>query len=427
MGIFSKIFAKKQEPEQEIIHLSQLEEWHKTKTKTKKQNLQKKLDQARQKIIQQTRETRKKIQKLSKAKLMNKQVPIKALHFLHGNKDTFIKKTTGFLDSLIFPEEIDELTGFFQDISQQIQSLSKGLARPTQILTEFHSNETREVTIALGEIEKQIQKLQDSMKKSKLQEIEQTRQKIQELQNKIKQEKELKQELSETIRITNNLKQENKDLLQEISLLEKDKEYKQLTQEKQQIHEKISKMQAQTKKSFSTIETAMKKYAHITFKHKEIINQYLESPINALTQDLHLAILPALEDMKKAILKNKIEMKPRKTKKTLEEIKKLNKQTLGSILTEYGQLHLEEKRIQEKISQLPAIQVKTAKQQKHQKNQEKINQKMSKTNQIQTELNKINRQQIIKELQNELNEKFHTNITISEQALAREETPAEQT
>jgi len=82
---------------------------------------------------------------------------------------------------------------------------------------------------------------------------------------------------------------------------------------------------------------------------------------------------------------------------------------------------------QAEISQLLAIQVKTAKQQKHQKNQEKINQKMSKTNQIQTELNKINRQQIIKELQNELNEKFHTNITISEQALAREETPAEQT
>lgn len=414
-------FRKKQETEEYTVWVNELSEWYEQQLTPKKQRLKQKIKQTKQKVIQTTQETRQKINELEKAELMNPNIPERAKHFLTGNREAYIKKINSFLDAMALPEEIEELDGFFQDFNIQIQNLAQGIARPVQILNEFLSNETRAVSIPLGKIEKNIEGLKETIKNLKTDQEQETKQKIQELQNKIMQEKELKEELNSTIKETNLLKRENEQLMQETDLLKKDKELNQAKEKQKQTQEKINQMQKELLESFSIIETALKKYEHITFKHKEITTKYLESPIEALMNDLHLDVMHMLADLKTSAESEKLEMKPRKTKKTIEEIKKLTKERLGCFLTEYGQLHIEERKIQETISQMDTVIVAKEKEKKKEKNLEKLNGKMSRMNSLKTELSKIDIDLLTKELENYLSEQCSLKLTISAIPLSQED------
>jgi chromosome segregation ATPase len=413
MGIFDRFFKKKEEIEEYIISIDQAPKWYDKQIEPKKDRLKHKIKQAKQKIIQNTQEVKHKLEKLQESGLMNPNIPERAKHFLQGNKEAYTKKVNSFLDALILPEEVEELKGFFQDFNIQIQNLAQGIARPIQILNEFLANETREVSLPLGNIEKEIQKLKDSVEKLKLNEIDETKAKITEIQNKIEKENELKIELNTLITEINKTKRENEQLSTQIELLQKDKELNQAKEEKNQINEKIKQMQKELIESFSIIETALKKYEHITFQHKELIGGYLKSPVQALMKDLHLDVIKMLSDLKSSAEAGKLEMKPRKTKKTLDEIKTLTKERLGKFLTEYGQLHLQERTLQEKIDKMDVVLVSAEKEKKKEKNTIKLNDSMSKMNYLQTELGKIDISLMIKELTSILEEKCYVKLTIS--------------
>ena len=419
MGIFDQLFKKKEEIEEYIISIDQAPKWYDKQTEPKKDRLKQKIKQAKQKIIQNTQEVRQKLEKLQESGLMNPNIPERAKHFLQGNKEAYTKKINSFLDALILPEEVEELSGFFQDFNVQIQNLAQGIARPIQILNEFLSNETRAVSLPLGNIEKEIQKLKESVKKLKLNEIDKTKAKITEIQNKIKKEKKLKEELNLIIIEINKTRRENEQLNKEIELLQKDKILLESKEQKKQIKEKINQMPKELIESFSIIETALKKYEHITFKHKEIIGRYLKSPVDALMKDLHLEVINMLSDLKTSAEAGKLEMKPRKTKKTLEEIKKLNKEKLGKFLTEYGQFHLQQKNLQKDIDKMDVVLIASEKEKKKQKNINKLTDLMSKTNYLQIELGKIDIDKMIKELTKVLEEKCYVKLTISATPLVR--------
>ncbi|MBW2969348.1 hypothetical protein KY314_04535, partial [Candidatus Woesearchaeota archaeon] len=206
----------------------------------------------------------------------------------------------------------------------------------------------------------------------------------------------------------------------------KDKELNKLKEKQSEIQTKIEKTKKEMLESFAAIETALKKYEHITFKHKEITSKYLKSPINALTNDLHLNILQTFDDLKESIESGKIEMKLRKTKKTINELKKLDKEKLGRFLTEYGQLHSSKRKIEEKIEQMDVIKAKKEKEKKLAKQEEKFTVLMSKMNNLQTEFNKINIQQMTKNLEEQLNNQFKNKIIISQGQTDQEESFPEQ-
>ncbi len=427
MGIFGRFFKKKQEIVEENICLAKLPVWYDEKTQSKKKKLKRKIDQTKQKIIQITQETNQKIHKLQNAKLMNPNIPERAKHFLHGNKEAYVKKMNSFLESLTLPEEVEELEGFFKDFSVQIQGLAQGIARPTQILNEFMANETRAVTLVMGAIEKEIEKLKEETKKTGLLKLEETKNKITEIFNKQDKEDELKKELSAIQKEIDTMQKENDNLKKEIELLKKDKELNQALERKKEVQEKIEQMKKELLESFSIIETALKKYEHITFKHKEIAGGYLESPIDALMKDLHLEILQTFSDLRNSIKAGKIEMKKRKTKKTLDELKKLDKEKLGRFLTEYGQLYSEKRRIKEKVEQMDVIKAQKEKEKRLLKNENKLTALMSRMNYVQIEFDKIDINKIIKEVEEELNTQFNMSIKISEEPSVQASPYLEQT
>ncbi|MBD3361810.1 hypothetical protein GF358_03390 [Candidatus Woesearchaeota archaeon] len=413
MGIFGRLFKKEQETEEHIIYIEKLQDWYDKQLRPKKKKLNQKIKQAKQKIIQHTQEMNQKLEDLNNAKLMNPNIPERAKHFLTGNREAYTKKLKSFLEELALPEEPEELEGFFTDFNVQIQTLAQSIARPTQILSEFLANETRAAAIPLGKIEKTIQQLKESMEKMNLNQIQKTKNKIQETQNKIQKQKELREESNKAVVQINTIKKENEQLKKEIDLLQKDKELNSLKQEKKDKKAQIDQMQKELLKSFSVIETALKKYEHITFKHKELVGKYLKSPIDALTNDLHLEIIHMLADLKKSAEAGKLEMKNRKTQKTIAEIKKITKDRLGKFLTEYGQLHVEEKKLQEKINKMEVITVAEAKEKKLEKNNTKLKHLMSKMNHLKNELNKFDIPEEKKEIEKELSRKFNINLTVS--------------
>ncbi|MBN1644548.1 hypothetical protein JW851_00710 [Candidatus Woesearchaeota archaeon] len=417
MGVFSWIFKKKEEIEEYIISIDQALKWYDKQIQPKKNQLKEKIHKAKQKIIKNIQETKQKIEILQTTELMNPNIPERAKHFLQGNREAYIKKINSFLDNLILPEEAEDLPGFFQEFNKQIQFLAKGIARPVQILNEFLSNETRAVSLPLGNIEKEIQKLKDMLRQLKLDEIEKTKEKISNAQNQISKKKELTEELNAIIITINKIQKENEQLTKEIELLQRDKELIHAKKNKNHVKEKINQMQKDLIESFSVLETALKKYEHITFKHKEIIRTYLQSPIAALMKDLHLELVPMLLDLKTSLEAGKLEMKAKKTKKTLEEINNLTKERLGRFLTEYGQLHLSEKKLQEQIDKMDVTIVSSEKRTRKQKNTDNLNSMMSKMNHLKTELNKINVKLMVEELEKNLAEKCHVKLTISSEPL----------
>jgi hypothetical protein len=413
MGLFSRLFKKKQETIKEITTLDQLPDWYETKILPKKQELKEKIAQAKQNIIKKTQETKQKLEALKNTELQNPNIPERAKHFMQGNRDSYTKKINAFLDELIMPEEINELNGFFTDYNTKLHNLAKSIARPTQILNEFLSNETRAVTIPLGMIEKEIQKLKDEMQKAYLHIIGETKTKIQEAQNKKEKESELKKQVNNLTKEINQIQKENKILTEEIEILNKDKELEEERQEANQIQQNIKKIRQEVIESFSIIETAMKKYERITYQYQHLITKYLESPINALMEDMRLEVVSMLNDMKKKLESNHVELKDKKRKKTIEEIDKMTKDWLGQFLTDYGQLHKIKKEIHERMKKMDVVVVVSEKEKKKQKNNNKLAELKNQLNYFQTELNRTHVDELIKELETELGKQMNLELTIS--------------
>lgn len=425
-GIFSRLIQKKPEAMPETVFLGQLTEWYEVKQEPLKEQLTKEICKTNKNISYIIKNAQEKIDALQKAVPPNPNITPREKHFLQGNKEAYTKKISAFLEELALPEEIEEINGFIKDFRMRMHELAQGVARPMQILNEFLSHETREVTLPLGQIEKEIQILEEEFQKTKLVLAEKTKAQIQELQVQIIRKEELVTEINTITTEINELRQQNKELNEEITLLQNDRNLNTAKQQKQEITSKIIQMQKEILDSFSAIETAMKKYAHNAYKHKELATKYLESPIDALMQDFQLEITEIFAEIKRQAEHNKIEMKDKKIKKTLQEIDKITKDRLGTFLREYGQMHKDEKELQDRIDRMDVSIALYEKENRKRKNENKLHDLAGKKDLLKIELGKTTADEIRQELCEEIKNQLNVNLTISEEPLAQEETCPEQ-
>ncbi len=426
-GILSKFMQKKPEVMPETVFLGQLTEWYEAKQVPQKEKLTQEIRKTNKNISYIIKNAHEKIDALQKAVPPNPNITPREKHFLQGNREAYVKKISAFFEELALPEEIEEINGFIKDFRMKMHELAQGVARPMQILNEFLSHETREVTLPLGQIEKEIQILEEEFQKTKLALADRTKTKIQEMQIQITRKDELVKEINEMVTEINALRQQNKELTEEIALLQNDRSLNTAKQQKQEITSKIRQMQKEILDSFSAIETAMKKYAHNAYKYKELATKYLESPIDALMHDFQLEIMEVFAEIKRQAEHNKIEMKDKKIKKTLQEIDKITPDKLGTFLREYGQSHKDEKDVQDRIDRMDVSIALSEKENRKRKNENKLNDLAGKKDLLKAELGKTSVDEIRQELCEEIKNQLNVNLTISEEPLAQEETCPEQT
>lgn len=353
---FLKRILKKEEPvRSEEVELPALHSWFEGKTKSREASLKQDMEGMGQKIASERDAAQKNLALLGKAGLQNPNIPERAKHFMQGNRDAFSKKVHFFLDSIHVPQEISSFPAFYSGVQDELKELMQGTAKSFQILQEFFANESRQVMANVGVIEKELNSFKSAFDAADLDILEDTKQRISDFQAKLNLRKALEKDLSQKKKELQESTSEIRRLKKDVEMLQKDSQLNSLKNRLKDVQARIDDLRARITGPFSAINHPLKKFERITYKHRTIIQKYIDSPLEALLQDLHLSVLKALHDMELAVLNNRIDLKEKKKEKTLEVLKLLTKEYLGSFLTEYGQINHEKDKIKKTLAGLDIV------------------------------------------------------------------------
>ena len=114
-NLIKKIFKQK---EKIGLPLEKLEGWFDEKTKELYKDIDKKINESKEKITEEIQKTKKNIDNLENAKLKNEDIPVKEKQFMQGNREFYINRINFFLDSLKIPEE--NVGGFLERMNTEI-------------------------------------------------------------------------------------------------------------------------------------------------------------------------------------------------------------------------------------------------------------------------------------------------------------------
>jgi len=363
-----KLFKTEPEIQKESIRFSDLSRWFDIKKKEKLQEKQKALQDSQSKIKAAIKQLKEDIENLQKAKLLNEQIPERAKHYADGNREALIKKTKQLIATVEFPEELIEFEEFELQFQKNLKYFIESTQRPVKILNEFYSKETGKIFATVGTIQKEINKNKPCiLVLNQLNEIEQSlnsRTDNKEIKKEKESEKARKEE--EYLALQGELSS-LQNLCEELNESKKYKEYLDKKENLQLMNAKIKQVRQEFTHSFSVIETALKKYSHITFENTQIISKYLLDPIDTFVTDKNLRILKIIEGTKKAIENNSIELKDKKKQKIQQELENMTSTFFNTFTRAYGLMKKDEKDI---IEQLMNSEIK----QKIKETEEKIKQ-----------------------------------------------------
>lgn len=340
-----KLFGEaKEEPagKKQILSFEEAEKAVSEKKQAAEKQLEARIKAAKLRIEHDKEFLKEKIESLRKAKLMNPNIPERAKHFADGNREAYIKKAEQFGEGVELPEKIEELLDFFNRFDSSIAELAESAAKPYQILQEFFANETNAIHGAIGAIGKTVVELKETLKELNFEQLEQLNSEIQELKSKLGQQSEIGREFKARQNAVEELELQKKQAGEELQQAEGNKSYLELKQKLISAKESIKKIEAEVLSSFAVLETALKKYAKVSFEYKDTAESYLKSPIAALSQDFELNIAGCLLQIKALLMKDELDVKERKKEKTLEEIAKLTKENLQTIVKNYAAAKKEE-------------------------------------------------------------------------------------
>ncbi|MBW3004312.1 hypothetical protein KY310_00575 [Candidatus Woesearchaeota archaeon] len=355
LGFLKKLFAREPEVPVEEVELVNLHSWFDEKTRSNIDSLTADLKEVGNRVSQEILQARKNIEVLNNAELLNPNIPERAKHFMQGNREAYSKKISSFLDRVHVPYAISDFPVFHSAVQEELKELTQGTAKSFQILQEFFANEARNILANVGSISKEITSFKQAFDDAGLNILEETKKRITDFQTKLKLRQALETDLGARKKELEDHTEEIKKLKEESELLQKDKELTELKSKFKQAQAKVEETRERITSPFSVINPALRKFERITYRHRTIVQKYIESPLDALLQDLHLSILKALHDLELSIVNNRIDLKDKKREKTLEVMKLLTREYLGSFLTEYGQIKHEQDKIKKQIANLDVV------------------------------------------------------------------------
>ena len=355
LDFLRKFFRKKQEFASEDVELDNLAAWLDENTRQNIDSLNEELGRVSQSISEGLAQARENVEVLNNAKLLNPDIPERAKHFMQGNRDAFSKKINLFLDSVHVPSSVDDFPVFYSGVQDELKELMQGTARPLQILQEFFAHESGKVMASVGNIEKEINLFRNAFDNAGLDILDDTRKRIFDLQTKVRLKDALEKDLEAQQK---ELEEIEKDILQlksDVELLQKDRDFNLLKDTLKGVQARIEEARERIMGPFSVINPALRKYEYISYRHRFLVQKYIESPLDALMQDLHLGIVKALRDMELAVMNNRLDLKDKKKDKTLEVLKLLSREYLGNFLAEYGQIKHEQDKLMKEIESLEVV------------------------------------------------------------------------
>ncbi len=403
---FFKGFFSKQTSEEEIM-LSNVDEWFDSKIK-ENLDLYDELDSIYAKIDDEIRKLQTSLSILQKADIKNKNISERALQLMEGNRESYIKKVNDFIKQINPPEKnsLINLKEFTERLSVLMNDLNDSTVKQYYILQEFFANEAKDVAISI----KKIDELKDEIvrlidKDRGFSYIHDVHSKIKNVEQKLIEEEKLKEKIDELDAKLKEAKAQKEKIETDIDNLETSPQF-QAHSENQSTKLKIEAELRRHKENFSLffspIEKALAKYQRIAFESdKEVLNDYIRSPVEALENDKTLKILNILKNV--AYKLNEIEPDEKKKERILSAINKFNEVYIKDFLWKYGAIKNKLIEINRRLSintinnEINDLNYKL----KH--SEEQIAKIESEIEKLKSKLNSLNVKEDINELQEQLN------------------------
>ncbi len=343
MGIFDFLRKRKEEN----IRFSEVDVW--IAKYFQERNVESKIRAFRNAIVEHQQEAKALLGQLDKAALMNENIPERIKHIMEGNRRNYIRKVTIFLDNITPPEKYEEVRGFSEELSKNIDLLSADTQKSYAILKEFVETELKAVVKKIKDIEIKTAELQMQLEKEGLNKISVVMAKLKEYagskdslqmlrENVLKKEKELSE-----------LKKKEQKIKEKIAHIKHEKSFREC-QELKTHQETVSKSISDEKKNitneFLSIDRALKKYGRISLEEK-IIASYIKNPVDAILSDEKLSIVLILEKIGSSM--KQLELKERQADKIKANLKLLNRKKIEDMRNSLVMLIETEKEIKRKL------------------------------------------------------------------------------
>ncbi|MBU0615631.1 MAG: hypothetical protein KJ601_06065 [Nanoarchaeota archaeon] len=385
---FVKNLFKK--PEQVLeIPLDKLDEWLDNNATGVKEKLQAGMKDIKLRLYEEIEKANNNITVLEEAELRNPNIPMRAKHFMHGNRLAYVKYMRNFLDRLHVGNEFDSMVEFAKGFDSQLEEMNKSTARAYNILQEFFAHESKNIALNVKNMDNITKEIQKQFEDSNVLKITLIKDMIASLKNKTNMQKDISNSLINKKNEREQLmykRQKLETICDEFKTSEEFDEYKGLKAFRDKTKKQIQEHSSQLSNSFSVLEHALKKFSRQLFEHEDLIEKYQKDAAAAIVGDSNLEILSMLEKLKTAIYKGNIDLKDKKRERTLEEINKLDKQYLTDFKNRHQTLYSTYKEIQEKLSSSDV--------------EEKLNELMLKIDKVQLDIETLNNE--IKELSSEV-------------------------
>ncbi|MDP7324249.1 MAG: hypothetical protein QF632_05815 [Candidatus Woesearchaeota archaeon] len=398
------------------ISQSELPEWFTNKTKPVKELLTEDLRILGSDIRQRINTTKASMDTLEAAELRNKNIPMRALQIMEGNRDAYVKRVTLFLQNIQPPSILPEVSAFAEKIKKDFESLVKSTSKEYQILQEFLADESRKVAQNIKELERLCEKIGELGEDEKLILIKEVEKNIKTLREK-RARKELLEKTKEKKKIElDELNKVHTDLEKSIESLKKEPEYKKVNDLKEKRKEMLGKIKnkaAELLYIFSTIEKALRKYIRISFEDQKILASYLESPLGAIFQDPDFTIIDVLKKIRIAIERKKIELDSKKGDKTIKAIETLTPQWLSTFYEEYSKLKAEKEALDKEIDTI-TIESKIEANEKQKSEVKEFQDKLkSEIKNIEEDVELIDLDELVKEIRDKILELLNISTVIT--------------
>lgn len=358
LGFLKKLFggglpAAPEAPSAVTVALADLDSWLVQQREPLQAKLAEQLATAQARIGGLSALTREKVQVLQNAQLMNPDIPDRAKDFMSGNREEYSRRVLQYVETIALPNAAEALPSFFERHAQDAQAFTQGILRPFQILQEFFSHESKEITAVLADMEREIALVRDAHAQSKIDQYRTLRTDIEQLIARRQQLRGLQSERADLAKQRAESEQSLRVLNAEEERLLKDAARQAALQKGNEAHQRVVAHEQKIKDVFANFEPALRKFNRMATRNVKLTEHYLRDPVQTLMEDLHLDVLDVIADIQRLMTFDRLQMGDKKPF-VLDAMSLLNKEFLGKWMSEYGRLSKAEKEAQSAVENCEA-------------------------------------------------------------------------
>lgn len=364
LSFIKKIFARgpseKEQAAKKEMALEELDAWLARKEEQMRTALNGILREASAEMEEAKAALQGSIDALREAELRNPNIPAKALHFMQGNRDSYVKLASLFLRDA-FPEGIsgmayEEAKTFISGFKQHIESFSSSSLKNYQVLQHFFAHESQAVAKRIKGSENALRKLEEALVESGLDALAEAKEEAASIRQKIGRRREFAEETEREKGHLRRAGQKEQGLREELAALEASDEAKALggwREELRSVEDSLARARRELSFRFSPLEKALKKFAKVSFEHDRMIAAYAERAEQAIEEDSQLAILSILPKLRQSLHDGSLGLDEKRTQKALDAIGGISREVLTRHVERTNALGEQRQKLMQRIRESP--------------------------------------------------------------------------